>query len=151
MSICGTLDEVGRTFNVTRERIRQIESRSLKKLEELRETQKLRDIDTTPGMAAPPTARPWSELTAEGGAASWPQRSRTGRSYSMQAVTVTGEIGLLTATRLRGCFDRLLPEGAQPIQLDLRRVTFMDAAASPTCIGVPGGGYEYSPAQRLHA
>ena len=38
-----TLDEVGRTFNVTRERIRQIESQSLKKLQSLRETQKLRD------------------------------------------------------------------------------------------------------------
>ncbi|HJS92707.1 MAG TPA: sigma-70 family RNA polymerase sigma factor [Solirubrobacteraceae bacterium] len=38
-----TLDEVGRTFNVTRERIRQIEHRSLKKLQELRETQRLRD------------------------------------------------------------------------------------------------------------
>ena len=38
-----TLDEVGRTFNVTRERIRQIEHRSLKKLEGLRETQRLRN------------------------------------------------------------------------------------------------------------
>jgi RNA polymerase primary sigma factor len=38
-----TLDEVGRTFNVTRERIRQIENQSLKKLQSLREAQKLRD------------------------------------------------------------------------------------------------------------
>ncbi|MGO9976146.1 MAG: sigma-70 family RNA polymerase sigma factor [Solirubrobacteraceae bacterium] len=38
-----TLDEVGRTFNVTRERIRQIENLSLKKLQNLPETQKLRD------------------------------------------------------------------------------------------------------------
>jgi len=38
-----TLDEVGRTFNVTRERIRQIEHQSLKKLQSLRETQRLRD------------------------------------------------------------------------------------------------------------
>jgi RNA polymerase primary sigma factor len=38
-----TLDEVGRTFNVTRERIRQIEHQSLKKLQSLAETQKLRD------------------------------------------------------------------------------------------------------------
>src|SRR6476469_6257568 len=30
-----TLDEVGRTFNVTRERIRQIENQSLKKLQSL--------------------------------------------------------------------------------------------------------------------
>ena len=37
-----TLDEVGRTFNVTRERIRQIESQSLKKLQSLAEAQKLR-------------------------------------------------------------------------------------------------------------
>jgi RNA polymerase primary sigma factor len=34
-----TLDEVGRTFNVTRERIRQIEHQSLKKLQNLHETQ----------------------------------------------------------------------------------------------------------------
>jgi RNA polymerase primary sigma factor len=39
-----TLDEVGRTFNVTRERIRQIENQSLKKLRALAETQKLRDV-----------------------------------------------------------------------------------------------------------
>jgi RNA polymerase primary sigma factor len=40
-----TLDEVGRTFNVTRERIRQIENQSLKKLQNLPETQRLRDDD----------------------------------------------------------------------------------------------------------
>ena len=38
-----TLDEVGRTFNVTRERIRQIENQALKKLQNNHETQKLRD------------------------------------------------------------------------------------------------------------
>ncbi|MBV8219652.1 MAG: sigma-70 family RNA polymerase sigma factor [Solirubrobacterales bacterium] len=38
-----TLDEIGRTFNVTRERIRQIEHQSLKKLQTLREAQRLRD------------------------------------------------------------------------------------------------------------
>jgi RNA polymerase primary sigma factor len=37
-----TLDEVGRTFNVTRERIRQIENQSLKKLRALADAQKLR-------------------------------------------------------------------------------------------------------------
>ena len=39
-----TLDEVGRAFNVTRERIRQIENQSLKKLRLLAETQELRDV-----------------------------------------------------------------------------------------------------------
>jgi RNA polymerase primary sigma factor len=39
-----TLDEVGRTFNVTRERIRQIENQSLKKLRALAASQKLRDV-----------------------------------------------------------------------------------------------------------
>jgi RNA polymerase primary sigma factor len=39
-----TLDEVGRTFNVTRERIRQIEKQSLEKLQSLAEAQKLRDV-----------------------------------------------------------------------------------------------------------
>ena len=37
-----TLDEVGRTFEVTRERIRQIENQSLKKLRALADSQKLR-------------------------------------------------------------------------------------------------------------
>jgi RNA polymerase primary sigma factor len=39
-----TLDEVGRTFNVTRERIRQIENQSLKKLRALGDALKLRDV-----------------------------------------------------------------------------------------------------------
>jgi RNA polymerase primary sigma factor len=39
-----TLDEVGRTFQVTRERIRQIENQGLKKLRALAESQKLRDV-----------------------------------------------------------------------------------------------------------
>ena len=38
-----TLEEVGRAFNVTRERIRQIENNTLKKLESLPEAQRLRD------------------------------------------------------------------------------------------------------------
>ena len=39
-----TLDEVGRAFNVTRERIRQIENQSLKKLRALADAGKLRDV-----------------------------------------------------------------------------------------------------------
>jgi RNA polymerase primary sigma factor len=39
-----TLEEVGKQFNVTRERIRQIENQSLKKLQSLAEAQKLRDV-----------------------------------------------------------------------------------------------------------
>ena len=39
-----TLDEVGRTFNVTRERIRQIENQSLKKLRALADAGKLRHV-----------------------------------------------------------------------------------------------------------
>lgn len=39
-----TLDEVGRTFNVTTERIGQIERQSLKKLQSLAEAQKLREM-----------------------------------------------------------------------------------------------------------
>ena len=46
-----TLDEVGRTFNVTRERIRQIENQSLKKLQYLREAQQLRDGEIASGHA----------------------------------------------------------------------------------------------------
>jgi RNA polymerase primary sigma factor len=50
-----TLDEVGRAFDVTRERIRQIENHSFKKLQRLREAQQLRefpDLDQAPGPAA---------------------------------------------------------------------------------------------------
>src|ERR1700748_130289 len=39
-----TLEEVGRAFNVTRERIRQIENPTLKKLEALPEAQRLREV-----------------------------------------------------------------------------------------------------------
>ena len=39
-----TLDDVARTFDVTRERIRQIENQSLKKLQSLAEAQKLRNL-----------------------------------------------------------------------------------------------------------
>ena len=47
-----TLDEVGRTFNVNRERIRQIENQSFKKLQNLPGAQQLRDdIETAPGFA----------------------------------------------------------------------------------------------------
>ena len=53
-----TLDEVGRTFNVTRERIRQIENQSLKKLQNLREAQQLRDdVETISGFALRPLGR----------------------------------------------------------------------------------------------
>jgi RNA polymerase primary sigma factor len=48
-----TLDEVGRTFNVTRERIRQIETQSLKKLQNLREAQTLRDDVESSGYPLP--------------------------------------------------------------------------------------------------
>jgi RNA polymerase primary sigma factor len=47
-----TLEEVGRRFNVTRERIRQIENQSLKKLQNLREAQTLRDdVEIASGFA----------------------------------------------------------------------------------------------------
>ena len=52
-----TLDEVGRTFNITRERIRQIENQSLEKLRSLREAQKLRDDVGTASGFAPRQAR----------------------------------------------------------------------------------------------
>ena len=52
-----TLEEVGRTFNVTRERIRQIEHHSLEKLQNLAEAQKLRnDLEIASGFA-PSTLR----------------------------------------------------------------------------------------------
>ena len=53
-----TLDQVGRTFNVTRERIRQIENQSLKKLQSLAEAQKLRD--TPEPVPAPRFTNLWS-------------------------------------------------------------------------------------------
>ncbi len=53
-----TLDEVGRTFNVTRERIRQIENQSLKKLQSLAEAQKLRDVRVGRPRAGRPHSSP---------------------------------------------------------------------------------------------
>ena len=48
-----TLNEVGRTFNVGRERIRQIENQSLKTLQSLVEAQKLRDdVEIAPSFGA---------------------------------------------------------------------------------------------------
>ena len=52
-----TLEEVGRAFNVTRERIRQIESHTLKKLESLPEAQQLRGARLRPDRY--PAASPW--------------------------------------------------------------------------------------------
>jgi RNA polymerase primary sigma factor len=52
-----TLDEVGQAFNVTRERIRQIEIRSLTKLEHLPESQQLRIDDEHGARRAPRAAR----------------------------------------------------------------------------------------------
>jgi RNA polymerase primary sigma factor len=50
-----TLDEVGRTFNVTRERIHQIENQSLKKLQTLPEAQQLHDdVEIASGYALRP-------------------------------------------------------------------------------------------------
>ena len=39
-----TLDKVGSAFNVTRDRIRQIENQSLKKLRAMAETLRLREV-----------------------------------------------------------------------------------------------------------
>jgi RNA polymerase primary sigma factor len=39
-----SLDEIGQAFNVSRERVRQIENQSLKKLRSLAESQKLGDV-----------------------------------------------------------------------------------------------------------
>jgi RNA polymerase primary sigma factor len=58
-----TLDEVGRTFNVTRERIRQIENQSLKKLQSLAEAQQLRgDGEIASGYTSRPLGhRTWTQ------------------------------------------------------------------------------------------
>jgi RNA polymerase primary sigma factor len=53
--LCGTtpqtLDEIGRMFNLTRERVRQIEHMSLRKLQQLPASQQLRDGDHRPWAA----------------------------------------------------------------------------------------------------
>jgi len=59
-----TLDELGRMFNVTRERIRQIENHALKKLQHAREAQHLRDdthsppVDAVGPLTHPPRPEP---------------------------------------------------------------------------------------------
>jgi RNA polymerase primary sigma factor len=53
-----TLDEICRAFNVTRERIRQIEHHSLRKLQNLHQAQRLRDdVEIDPGYQMPTTKR----------------------------------------------------------------------------------------------
>ena len=53
-----TLDEIARAFNVTRERIRQIEHQSLTKLQTLHQVQHLRsDFDTASGYPPRPLTR----------------------------------------------------------------------------------------------
>jgi RNA polymerase primary sigma factor len=47
-----TLDDVGRAFNVTRERIRQIEAQAFRKLERIPEVQQLREPSVHPGFRA---------------------------------------------------------------------------------------------------
>jgi hypothetical protein len=59
LSHAHTLDEVGRTFNVTRERIRQIQTQSLEKLQNLTEAQKLRD-DAETGEPGPSPGNGWT-------------------------------------------------------------------------------------------
>ena len=58
-----TLEEVGQQFSVTRERIRQIEAKALRKLKHPSRSRKLRDERTVapPGVARRAVARLWSE------------------------------------------------------------------------------------------
>ena len=74
-----TLDEVGRTFNVTRERIRQIENQSLQKLASLAEAQRLREggVAVHGGAAANP---------AFGGAAAWDGPGLAGPRFRIGAL-----------------------------------------------------------------
>ena len=54
-----TLDEIGRVYGVTRERIRQIEARAMAKLRHPARSQKLRDyLDSPPVLPAPVTLGP---------------------------------------------------------------------------------------------
>ena len=61
-----TLEEVGRAFGVTRERIRQIENNTLKKLESLPEAQALRD----------------ASRSAERRVCAWPAERSLGRPFA---------------------------------------------------------------------
>ena len=69
-----TLEEVGRAFNITRERVRQIENRTLKKLQTLPEAQLLREA---PGAREPTPARARSASASQtdagdpGGVSEW--------------------------------------------------------------------------------
>ena len=82
-----TLDEVGRTFNVTRERIRQIEHQSLKKLRALAEAQQRprrrvgRSYAPRCDMSLPPVRRSESALRASAD----PDRHRSCRADGLRA------------------------------------------------------------------
>ena len=72
-----TLDEVGRAFNVTRERIRQIEHQSLKKLRALAEAQQRARRRLTPSRGRSQAHADWWHLRRGRSIASW--RSSTPR------------------------------------------------------------------------
>ena len=65
-----TLDEVGRRFNVTRERIRQIENQSLKKLQNLPESQQLRRQSEGEPVPVAPLSFGWAAQKRRAGLAS---------------------------------------------------------------------------------
>src|ERR1039458_8226771 len=67
-----TLDEIGRTFNVTRERVRQIQTQSLEKLQNLTEAQQLRNL--TDASSASPGDNPGAGGRATGAFEARPER-----------------------------------------------------------------------------
>lgn len=72
-----TLDSIAATLEVTRERVRQIEAKALKKLREVTTREQLRDI-----LAA--NARQESPLaTAQGDETKWPSRAEVDRGFKI--------------------------------------------------------------------
>ena len=93
-----TLDEVGRTFNVTRERIRQIENQSLKKLQNLDEAQQLRDGEIASclrrGGSGTEPRRPSTSswISGPGGDADEARRSLSRPARSRPRTPLTGKV-----------------------------------------------------------
>jgi RNA polymerase primary sigma factor len=107
-----TLDEIGRRFNVTRERIRQIEKQSLNKLQRLPEAQQLRSEvqivpvapgpsagDSRPGVLTPPPC-------TSGGPAPAPEAcSSTERDPTPSVIAGARSLVLTTPCSVRGPQD----------------------------------------------
>ena len=124
-----TLEEVGRTFGVTRERIRQIENNTLKKLKRLPEAQMLREASERQFSAAPRTKTAISRSSCA-------RRSRRSRRTAALCLRQRSARSSPSATRARTAI-RLRPD------LDLGLGVGLQVQRPGGDLGVAGVGADH--------